>query len=214
MEINGIEMTKKDLLQMDIFLSVIIAIVISFVHHVSYQDWSLCKTYHVSQVQEELNEYDNLQCADVIKSGLDSPKSVIETEAKAAETEVTTYHHTASKHHFTLTDMASFIVVLMFAAATNGLNAIPLALHFNCFLLAITIFLSPWILLTLIGFRKILPLTLITFIISYGIVVSRLYGFYYNPFVIFFSFGSGIACIFFIAIFAAMSVIGMFTTNK
>jgi len=175
-----------------------------FLHHVSFQDWPLCRV-----IQSNQAEYGEINCSQILSDNLLDKKSFIDSIKDFKfnfENKETTSYKPPVITHFKSTDIALFVIFIILFAAMYGLNAFLVAIQLKCFLLATLIFISPFILIFLLSFIKELPKTLISFLIGYGVLVSNLYGYTYNPFIVILSFGSGIACMIVIAIAFVISL--------
>jgi hypothetical protein len=159
----------------DILLAVIIAISTLYLYSQSYSDWKVCNPKNSYQ-----DKYSEISCDKILDRKLNKPT--------LSQTNYGVHKLVLDKSLNVFEKILAFIL----GVSLSYLSAILIAVEIKLSLLAVVIFLAPFIFIYLKINNK--TLSIICFVVGYGISVSRLFGSYFDPLAIFFSFFSGLFC--------------------
>lgn len=173
----------------DILLAIIIAIATLYLYSQSYGDWKVCSPKNSYQ-----DKYSEISCDQIIDKKLNKPTLFQKNygiQKLISDKSLTFFNK---------------ILAVVLGISLSYLSAILIAVEIKLGLLAVVIFFSPFIFLYLKISDK--NLSIICFVIGYGISVSRLFGSYFDPLAIFFSFFSGLFCYLLFLMVGVVAVFG------
>ena len=192
----------------DFWISMITLLIMGGVYYSSpFQDWSKCRGLDKMLISDRPDLYEDLNCPKVIEEDLYNTKLGFSIPTGVSKEESVTKNTTKKSKEKSTSIFMMLFIVLVFVLA-YALSAFIQALYLHCYLVAVLIAMSPFILLVLFALRKEIPLTLITFILSYSFIVSALYGMIFNPVVVIGSFLSFTAFIFLVSFTLLGEIIG------
>lgn len=192
----------------DLIAAICVIFYIGLVYYVSYVPFEKCKTYDPKIAEHNIQYRSYYQ--NILKCDSAAERELLNTKPLSVRglfwRLTSTIAEIQKEEKIPYQDWFVGVYQGLMLCLMWGLNAVLVAVHIDCYFLAFTIFftfLVHWV----FYFLK-WKITWVTWLITYGVLVSKLYGETFDIMVVFLSYGAAVIFIIGLAIGMIMSFFG------